>query len=192
MSRGDRRHISFNGLIWMVLVLLFPATASAEAGFEVARLNAELVDGQYLLDADIDYRFSEEASEALMNGVPLILEAHLQIRRKGAWIWENDIQDVRLRYQLRYQALAEIYQVNDLQSGDKLSFVTRQAALNALGKIRQFPIIEHSRLTPGEEYEVALKTTLDIEALPLPLRPMAYLTPAWKLASEWKIWLLVP
>lgn len=147
---------------------------------------------QYLLNADIDYRFSDEALEALANGVPLTLEVRLQVRRKGAWIWEQDVLDVRLRYQLRYQALAEIYQVTDLQSGGQQSFVTRQSALSALGQIRKFPVLEQTHLKAGVEYEVALETVLDIEALPLPLRPMAYLTPAWKLTSEWKRWLLVP
>ncbi|MES9965925.1 MAG: DUF4390 domain-containing protein [Sedimenticola sp.] len=192
MNRVRAHLISVIVLVMALLAPAGPAVAEGEAGFEVTRLEAVLKDEWYLLDADIDYRFSEQALEALANGVPLTLEVRLQVRRKGAWIWEKDLQDVRLRYQLRYQSLSEIYQVDDMQSGSQQSFVTRQSALAALGKIREFQAIESARLKAGTEYLVSLKTALDIEALPLPLRPMAYLTPAWNLSSEWKTWPLVP
>ena len=37
-----------------------------------------------------------------------------------------------------------------------------------------------------------LKIALDIEELPLPLRPTAYLLPSWKLSSGWTTWPLRP
>jgi hypothetical protein len=44
----------------------------------------------------------------------------------------------------------------------------------------------------GEEYEVLIHAELDIEALPSPLRPLAYITPAWRLNSDWYSWSLTP
>ena len=37
-------------------------------------------------------------------------------------------------------------------------------------------------------YSVRLQASLDIEALPLPLRPLAYVSPSWHLSSEWYTW----
>ena len=177
-----------------LLLFLLPLALSAqdEEGFHVTSLKASLVGDQYLMNADIRYQLSEKALEALVNGVPLTLEVHLQVRRQGAWIWENDLLDVRLRYQIRYHALAELYQVHDLQSDSQQNFVTRDSALAALGTIRAVPVVKKEKLEPGEVYNMALKTVLDIEALPLPLRPTAYLSPAWNLSSEWRVWPLQP
>ncbi|MGD9299645.1 MAG: DUF4390 domain-containing protein, partial [Thiohalocapsa sp.] len=41
-------------------------------------------------------------------------------------------------------------------------------------------------------YEVQIRVSLDIEELPLPLRPMAYLYPSWKQSSKWTKWPLEP
>jgi hypothetical protein len=176
----------------LLLVLLLPALLVQAAEFEVTRLSTRLKDGVYLVDAHIDYRFSDQALEALQNGVPLTLEMHVQLRRKGAWVWESDILEMRLRYRIRYHALASVYQVIDLQSETQQNFATRQSALAALGEISGLPLIRKAQLDPNEVYILSLRTRLDIEALPLPLRPLAYLTPAWNLSSEWKRWQLQP
>ncbi|MCW8907215.1 MAG: DUF4390 domain-containing protein [Sedimenticola sp.] len=175
----------------LMLLLLLPFPAAAEE-FSITGLQAHREDDAYLMDATIEYRFSEQALEALENGVPLTLEVHIQLRREGAWLWESDLLDVRLRYQILFQALHGLYRVTDLMSGSQQHFATRQAALTALGSIRNVRLIQADRLTPGERYRLSLRSSLDIEALPLPLRPMAYLSPAWNLSSEWSLWHLEP
>ena len=176
---------------WLCLVILLPAPVLA-AEFHVTRLNTQLRDGVYEMDAEIDFEFSDKALEALQNGVPLTLQVHIQLRREGAWVWEKDQLDVRLRYRIRYQSLPAVYQVVDLQSNTKQSFVTRVAALEALGEISGLPLVSEDRLQPDRDYLLSLYTELDIEALPLPLRPLAYLTPSWNLSSEWSTWRLQP
>jgi hypothetical protein len=173
------------------LLILFPALVLA-AEFHVTRLNTQLRDGVYEMDAEIDFEFSDKALEALQNGVPLTLQVHIQLRREGAWIWEKDQLDVRLRYRIRYQSLPAVYQVVDLQSNTQQSFVTREAALEALGEISGLPLVSEDRLQPDRDYLLSFYTELDIEALPLPLRPLAYLTPSWNLSSEWSTWRLQP
>ncbi len=170
---------------------LLPATALSD-DFKISGFGARLLDGAYVVDAVIEYHFSDEALDALQNGVPLTLEMHLQLRRDRAWIWEPDLVDVRLRYQLRHRALTGLYQVIDMQTAGKQSFATRGAALMALGTLSRVPLIRRENLRSGESYRVSLRSTLDIEALPLPLRPMAYLTSAWNLSSDRVTWYLKP
>ena len=38
------------------------------------------------------------------------------------------------------------------------------------------------------QYVVAIKVSFDRDALPLPLRPLAYINPQWYLSSEWTLW----
>jgi hypothetical protein len=43
-------------------------------------------------------------------------------------------------------------------------------------------------LQPGQRYKLAIKCQFDREALPVPLRPFAYLDSQWFLSSDWYLW----
>jgi Domain of unknown function (DUF4390) len=57
--------------------------------------------------------------------------------------------------------------------------------LQALGQVRDFPLIDAYLLEQDERYVLQLGAYLDIESLPTPLRVLAYLNPDWHLSSEW-------
>ncbi len=175
----------------LLLVLALPATGSA-ADFQVISGEIRLVDETYVLDVHIEYKFSETALEALGNGVPLTLDVHVQMQRDDAWLWEQRPLDRHLRFLIRYLSLAQLYQVVNLDDGTQQNFVTREAAITALGELIAIPLVERSTLQAGERYIIKVKAVLDIEALPLPLRPLAYLSPSWNLSSKWRKWPLQP
>lgn len=176
---------------WLAL-LLAPALAWA-AYLEFDQVTLTLgEDGRIYLDAQIDYRLTPAVSEALENGVPLTFVTHVQMRAVDAWIWEKDVAEYRLRSQLRYRPLAALYAVRAVDGGDEQVFATREAALRYMGRIRDFAIVERARLDLSKRYEVKLEAYLDIEALPLPLRPRAYLSPDWHLSAEPWIWQIRP
>lgn len=180
-------------LLWAWgLVLCLPMPLRAGDAFVVKDVRTRLVEGVYTLDADIESRFSPEALEALDNGVPLTIVLHFQVRSADAWIWEDSAADLRLRYAVRYKPLSERYEVYRLPGDRGRSFVSREAAISALGELRGLQLVAKDRLDPKGEYQLHLKAELDIEELPLPLRPIAYLRPAWKLGSSWTKWPLTP
>lgn len=181
-------------LYTMVVTLLvcLPQAGAAE-GAEFRRVALTLSeDGTILLDADIAFRLNETVTEALENGVPLTFETHVQMRRTGAWVWEADVVEHRLRTVLRYRPLSGVYELRNLQTNEGLSFATRDAALRTLGNIVAMPIIERERLDVNQEYLVSVDVSLDVESLPLPMRPMAYVTSDWSIASEPWEWRLRP
>ena len=177
---------------WLALVAALCLGAAGADDFAISGGGTRLVDGAYLLDAQVEYHFTDEVQEALENGVPLWVETHVQVRREGAWVWEADLVDFRLRSQIRYGPLSSTYQVVNKQSGARESFATRAAALKALGEVKGLSVVRADQLKPSEKYVVEMRAALDIEALPLPLRPLAYLSPAWNLSSEWSTWPLRP
>jgi hypothetical protein len=176
---------------WPLLAVLFAAGVPA-ADFRVAQVETHLRDGLYTLDAILDLNFSPEALEALANGVPLTILVHLQVRRANGWIWETSVTDQEWRYALRLKPLSETYEVDRQPAAAGRSFVTREAAIAALGEIKGLQLVEQARLKPGQAYEVQVNVSLDIEELPLPLRPRAYLSPSWKHGSGWTKWPLKP
>ncbi len=174
-------------------VLLCLALAVFADGVEFRRVALTLSeDGRILLDADIDYQLNDTVSEALENGVPLTFETHVQMRRAEAWIWERDKVERRLRTVLRYRPLSDLYELRNLHGDEQISFATRAAALRALGRIVGMPIVARADLQLDQDYVVTVNVQLDIEALPLPMRPMAYLQRDWSIDSEPWEWRLRP
>jgi len=173
-----------------LLAVLAGTAGAADQVFE--SVEVELQETHVLLDADIGYRLNSVLQEALDHGVPLTFELHLQLRPADAWIWESDVVDTRIRSVLRYHPLSSLYELRELQSGLKTNYATRQAALSALGRIRNYPVVARDRLDSGTEYVLRLRAYLDNDALPLPLRPQAYLSSDWWLQSETWEWRLRP
>ena len=183
---------TFAQSIVAILLLCLPSVLLAEE-VEFRRIALTLSEeGLILLDAEIIYDLNDTVSEALENGVPLTFETHVQMRRGKAWIWEKDIVDHRLRTVLRYRPLSGLYELRNLQGDEGLACATRHAALRTLGKIVAMPIIERERLDLDKEYLVRVEVKLDIEALPLPMRPLAYLKSDWSINSERWEWRLRP
>jgi hypothetical protein len=188
-----RKMLTALALLVLVGLTLSPSIAAADAEFKVIDARTREDDGSFLLSAEIDYQFSERALEALENGVPLTILVHVQVRESDAWIWNESLVDQRLRYRIRYKPLSDRYLVSRLPGEDQgRVFVTRQAAIAALGELKDLYLISEQRLDPEQTYEVHLLASLDIEELPLPLRPIAYLRAGWKLSSGWTRWPLTP
>lgn len=177
---------------WLALLTLCLSAAAPAAEFVFERVQVGLQGEVILIDADIRYTLNETVLEAMDNGVPLTFELHVKLRRDDAWIWERDEIDTRLRSVLRYHPLSGVYELRDLQGAATESFATRDAALSALGRIRDYPISRLDQLESGANYKLRMQTYLDIDALPLPLRPKAYISPAWGLESKTWEWRLQP
>ncbi len=181
---------------WVLLVLWASTTAPlAVAEFTVTTVQTRDEGVILVMDADIGYGFSAEALEALDNGVPLTLEVHIRLRGTDDWVWDRSLLDQRLRYLIRYKPLSERYLVSPLPGGGGIGsdYVTRDAAIAALGRIDGLQLVSMERLREaGGAFKLWVKAFLDIEELPLPLRPMAYLFSAWKLSSGWTQWPLQP
>lgn len=183
-------------LLLAMLLALFPAVMAVadEAGFSILRAELKPADtesGGYWLEADIDYRFSEPVIDALRNGVSLTLMLRLGVREERAWWWDALVLDEKRSFRVRYHALSKLYQIVYDESAPPQNFVSIQALLEAMGALRNMPVSNSPRLMPGGRYRARLTVGLDIESLPLPLRPVAYLTSSWYLDSPPYQWTFV-
>jgi len=174
-------------LACLLLALLAPAGALA-AEFEVTRAEIGEVNGIYMVDAEIDYAFGDEPLEALANGVPLTLSVEVEIKRKRRYVWDERIARVVQVYELKRHELSDRYIVTNVAAATSRDFDSLADAIDALGKIAPIPVLEADKLAPGEDYRVRMRSRLDIEALPAPLRPLAYVHPGWRLGSGWHRW----
>jgi len=173
---------------WTALSLLLLPVLVWASNFAVLEARTRLENGVYLLTAKIDYDLSPAALEALRNGIPLTVSLEMEVLRRREWLWDEIIASLQQRFHLEYHALARQYVVINLNNGELKSFPTRSAATDYLGRIENFPLLDASLLGPADGCYGRLRATLDIEALPAPLRPLAYLSDEWHLTSEWHEW----
>lgn len=167
----------------LLSLLLLPSTLLAQ--FSIQSAQTYLANGVYQLEATIDYSLSNEAKEALNSGIILTIELIIVIQQERWYLWDKTVASLNQRYQLKYQALTDEYVVKRLNPGTRDTYPNLTAALTALGQIVNFPLLDKHLLKADKTYQVYVQTYLDIEALPVPLRPAAYFSRQWRLISDW-------
>ncbi len=183
---------SVKPLLLAVLLAGAPAPAARAAGFEVLAVQPRVHAGRVVVHAAMDLDLSEAAERALVSGIPLdiLLEFRL-CRRRPLW-WDQTLGRWTLRARLSYHALSGLYLVR-LGEGARLhSFATQRAALKYLGTVDRISFPLPADAPAGSAYRLDLRVRLDREALPLPLRPIAYTAAAWRLDSHWTEWTFAP
>ncbi len=155
---------------------------------EVKRAEITLQGDIYVLSADIVYRLSDKAKEALQSGVPLFWDIQVRLLQHRDVLWNKMLVDTAIRYRIQYHALLNMYRVRNEVDGEVYNFSTLPAALDLMSTISDFPLIEETELASENQYLGALRVSFDREALPLPLRPVAYIDPQWYLSSDWTLW----
>ena len=156
--------------------------------FEVRSAVAELREDVYYLNAEITYRLSTEAIDALLSGVPLAIRLDVEIIDPRRWWFDNDYAALRQSYQLDYHALSERYIVLNVNSGDQASFASLPAALDYVGRVERLPLLDTAVLDDERGYYVRMRASLDQEQFPGPLRLLAFWRRDWSIASEWYRW----
>lgn len=169
-------------LAW-TLALHGPPARAAEIAVQDASI--EVVNDMYAVAAGVEYRFSPEVLGALDSGIRLTVRVEVEIRQSRRFVWDPVVARVVRSYRLQRHELAKQYVVEDTTTGQRRNFPTLDAAIEALGHGTPVPVVDHSRLEPGTAYYARVRASLDIDALPAPLRPVAFLSPSWRLASDW-------
>ncbi len=187
------KNINRISIFTIALLCLFASPASyAEQGFRILAAETRLKQNVYQLEADMDLRFSDDALDALRSGVPLIILVNIQVLKDRSWWWDKTIAELEQGYLLLFHALSDKYIIHNLNSGAQQNFSSLQAALYALSHIRNLPLIDKNLLDEDDDYYIRMRTYLDIESLPAPMRPIAYISSQWQLESDWFTWPLKP
>ena len=167
-----------------------PATPAGGA-FVVEHAALRPTGGAYVVDARIDFAFSEDNLEAMRNGVALTVIVDIEVRReRGQW-WDETLAARQLRYRIETAVLTGRYRVRNV-GGVARNYRSLEEMTESLGRVESVPIIARELLSAGARYAARIRARLDIEALPSPLRPIAYLSPQWRLNTGWFEWRVVP
>jgi hypothetical protein len=183
-SLSNKAAIVLCSLLFLTPALVYPRNT----GVIVKNAETSLLGDDYVLTADIDYQLSEKAIEALNNGVSLYWTYQFRIRKHRDFLWDNTLVEKSFRYRIQYHALLKMYRVSNESNGSVDNFSTLQAALDLLSTLRDYRLIEKIKISDKESYVAGMKITFERDALPLPLRPIAYTNSQWFLSSDWYLW----
>lgn len=180
--------------LFMACCLYLGAAWAEDPAGEFAVRGAEttLVDKVYRLNTRLSYQLSKEALGALQKGIPLTITLSIEVLRQREYLWAEKIAGIEQGYQLSYHALTQQYLVKNINTGVSTNFQTLKMALDHLSVIENFPMLDAQLLLPDAQYFARLRTHLDLETLPVPIRVLAYISPGWRLSSEWHTWSLAP
>ncbi|HSR62486.1 MAG TPA: DUF4390 domain-containing protein [Gammaproteobacteria bacterium] len=176
--------------IILFMLLCAPVLADNQKGIIIRHANGLIVNGVYRVDAEIDYQLSEEATQALLHGVSLQMDIEFQVKMKRPWLWNKMIKESVLSYRLEHHPLSGNFLVTNLATGERDQFQNLAGALENLGKISNYPLVTEDRLQPDKNYLVEIRARLNKQALPAPLRPLAYLSSRWHVASPGYEWMM--
>jgi len=146
----------------------------------------------YLLNATFNYTLTQEVIEALENGVTLKFVLEINVERERWYMWDETVAELKQAYQIKYFSLSNKYVLTYLNTGIQENYPSLNTLLTTLSRLKNFPLLDEPLVENQKEYWVRLRFYLDIEALPAPLRPVAYLSSEWRLASDWYLCPLKP
>ena len=181
-------------VLTVVLAAAQPVVAQSEIereGFVAVRsASTMLVEGVHELDARLQLVLSSEALDALNKGLPLTIELQLRMLRERRLLPDVLDAELAVRFELEYRPLSQRYIVRNLNSGNQDSFATLYSALNSLGRVDGLPVIDDALLQADKRYRVRLRSLLNTQQYPAPLRLLFFWRDQWQLKSEWFEWSL--
>jgi hypothetical protein len=178
--------------IWIALTCLFPtiSTPVAAGTAAVISANSDVVNNMVVVSAELDFVFSEDAMEALRSGIALFIDVDFRIKRQRRFIWDTKVVYLSRRYRFERHALTDRYVVTDIATDKRHIHNSMDEAIADLEKIREIPLTNEKNFDPASNYRIGVRTRLDLESLPGPIRPMAYISPSWRMSSGWYQWIL--
>lgn len=183
------RRYAKTALVALALVCVGALSLPVWAGsITIDSAASEVVNDMYVVNADVAFAFSDDAIEAIKSGIALYIDVDFRIARERRYLWDPNILTLSRRYQIERHALTDRYIITDLVTDDRRTHDSLEAAIHDLGRIREIPLAEAALLDDANDYRIEVRARLDLESLPAPLRPLAYISPSWRMSSGWYEW----
>lgn len=172
-------------LILLVIGMMATRTAFA-VGITVEHAELAPVEETYHLNASFDIDFSSEVEEAINKGVALNFLVEFVLMEPHKYWFDEEVASASQNIRLSYHALSRQYLIN--VGSHQATYASFQEAIEALGRIKDWVVVEKSLLKKGTPYYAMLRMRLDHGSLPKPLQVSAIGSEKWDLISDRHRW----
>jgi hypothetical protein len=178
MSRRIKQFL----FLFLMVFGIFSSTVSAE-GIKIKSFELEKADNDWLLNATFQIELSPGLEDAVQKGVVLYFQTEFDLTR-SRWYWFDEKSAlVQRQTRLSYQPLTQQYRI--ASEGFSFSAKTISEALQAVGSIGGWRVIDNSQLDSSKSYTASLRMTLDLSKLPKPFQVNALNNRDWNVSSDW-------
>ncbi len=177
--------------IAFAVITLCPVASFADSNITIDSAKIDRSGNYYRLTTTQSLDFSDNLLDKLHRGIPLYFKTELEITsRQLIWFDMTALSKTRT-VKLSYNVLTRQYSV--YISG--LLQRTYRSLGNAISAIRYQPswaFADTSDLSENENYDVAIRTSLDVSQLPKPFQINVLNNRDWGLTSDWKHFSFTP
>lgn len=166
----------------MLLGVLLAPPVHAE-GIKVKFFELERVEADWFLNAAFQIELSPGLEDAIQKGVVLHFQTEFELTR-SRWYWFDERPVLAVRQtRLSYQPLTRQFRI--ASGGLTFTAQTIAEALQVVGSIGGWRVIEGAGLDSRKTYSAALRMSLDLGKLPKPFQVNALNNKTWNVASDW-------
>ena len=178
MNQGVRQFT----LCVLMSLSLFSVAASAE-GIKLKTADLERVDNDWLLNATFKIELTPGLEDAVQKGVVLYFQTEFDLTR-SRWYWFDEKPAIAQRStRLSYQPMTQQYRI--ASEGITFSAKTLFEALQTVGSVGGWRVIDSDQIDANKSYTAALRMTLDLSRLPKPFQVNALNNRDWNVTSDW-------
>jgi hypothetical protein len=174
-------------IIWVALVS-YPAVALADPDIKIFGAEGQFSNNILSITVDAKVDLARDPTEALESGVPLFFDLNIEILRNRTYMWDRDLFKTKYTYSLQRHTLSKKYVLKNLITDTQQAYSSITEALYNLGQIKKLAVIDLGELTETKNLVIAIQFELKISALPVPIMPLAYISPQWHISSDRYKW----
>ena len=178
MSQGIKQFT----LCVLIALSLFSVAVRAE-GIKLKTADLERVDNDWLLNATFKIELTPGLEDAVQKGIVLYFQTEFDLTR-SRWYWFDEKPALAQRStRLSYQPMTQQYRI--ASEGFTFSANTIFEALQAVGSIGGWRVIDGGQIDSSKSYTAALRMSLDLGKLPKPFQINALNNRDWNVTSDW-------
>lgn len=165
------------------LLLLFATSVLASASsLTIKSADLQALDDAYVLNADVDMKFSEKIEEAINKGFELNFLIEFQLAKPRKYWFDDEIVTVTHDVSLSYHALSRQFLV--IRGDQQKTFVRLDEAIDDLSDISRLKVFQRSEIEKGDVYKAILLMRLDAKKLPKALQAEAIGSDDWQMSTQ--------
>lgn len=158
-------------LCFFVCVLVAQSAFASNTSLTIRTAELVAVDDGYVLNADVDMKFSAKVEEAISKGFVLNFLVEFQLAKPRKYWFDDEIVTVVHALALNYHALSRQFLVT--RGDQQKAFVRLDEALDDLSDISGLKVLKKSEIDLDEPYKAAILMRLDTKKLPQALQDVA-------------------
>jgi len=140
------------------------------------------------LNSDIRFQLSEQIISAIHHEIPISFKTEIILSEKKQILgikFERTRSVTEYHTQIYTHGVNQYYVLYNTRNLKRQRFPSLDNALQTLGTLKTFPVIELSELHPEQNYSLKMRISIDPWLLPAPLILESIFDKNWQLSSGW-------